>query len=93
MPDARPTHTTLAANALYGPRGPARQHRGAPQTLEDHVNEAIAKVANLSPSQRNAVRNVMMGLTRDISFIRLIHDQTRGPWSDAAAHPEKGWWE
>jgi hypothetical protein len=57
------------------------------------VQDAIARVANLTPGQRLAVRNSVMILTRDIDFIRLIAGQTRGPWSDAAAQPEKGWWE
>jgi hypothetical protein len=95
MPDARPTHTTIspAANAIYGPRGPSRAAKGPPQTLEDHVNEAIAQVSGLTPSQRNSVYDAVMAMTRDISFIHLIHDSARGPWSHQAAEGSKGWWE
>jgi len=80
-----------AANALYGDRGPQRsantsRRRGAPPaSLEEHIQDAIAKVPDLSPRQRNALRNTLMSMTTDISFIRLIHEQTRGPYSDQAA--------
>jgi hypothetical protein len=67
--------------------------KGPPQTLEDHINEAIGRVANLSPSQRNSIRNVMLQKTRDIDFIRLVAEQIRGPWSERAAEGPKGWWE
>jgi hypothetical protein len=67
--------------------------KGPPQTLEDHVNEAIGKVAGLSAGQRLAVRNAVMGLTRDISVIKLIMQEARGPWSERAAEGPKGWWE
>jgi hypothetical protein len=81
--------------SLYGPQGPQRAHNTGrrrasepPTSLEHHVQDAIAKVPDLSPRQRLALRNTIMAMTRDISFIRLIHEQTRGPWSDqAAGHP------
>jgi hypothetical protein len=44
-------------------------------------------VANLNPRQRLALRNELMRMTRDISFVRLIAEQARGPYSEAAARP------
>jgi hypothetical protein len=57
-------------------------------SLEHHVQDAIAKIPDLSPRQKLALRNTIMAMTRDISFIRLIHEQTRGPWSEAAVQDE-----
>jgi hypothetical protein len=84
------------AHSLYGPRGPQRAapDYGArkplstePESIEHHVQDAIARVAGLSPRQRLALRNELMRMTRDISFIRCIHEQAhgQGPHSDQAA--------
>jgi hypothetical protein len=56
-------------------------------SIEHHVQDAIAKIPDLSPRQKLALCNTLMAMTRDISFIRLIHDQARhlGPYSDQAA--------
>ena len=87
-----------AANSLYGPRGPVQAANtgrarkplnGEPQSIEQHVQDALARVADLSPRQRNALRNVLMQMTRDISFVRMIADQTRGPWSEAAVRGDE----
>jgi len=59
-------------------------------TIEQHIDDAIAKVPDLSPKQRNALRNLMMGMTRDISFIKLVADSARGPWSDQAVRQDEG---
>jgi hypothetical protein len=76
-----------AANAIYGDRGPRRAfpdyHRrkplsGAPQSLEHYIQDSIARVPDLSPRQKLALRNTIMTMTRDIGFIRLIHEQTHG---------------
>jgi hypothetical protein len=90
-----------AATAMYGPRGPARAApdyggrgrramSGPPMSLEHHVQDAIAKVPDLSPRQRLALRNTFMTLCGDISFIRMIADQAHhlGPHSEAAAFDE-----
>jgi hypothetical protein len=63
-----------------------------PESLEEHVADAIARVPDLSPRQRLALRNVMMSMTRDIGFIRLIDEQTHGPWSEAAVRGDDGGW-
>jgi hypothetical protein len=81
--------------SLYGSRGPQRaspdyaQKRkplsDPPQSIEHHIDDAIARVADLSTKQKNALRNVLAAMCRDISFIRCVHEQTHGPHSDAAA--------
>jgi hypothetical protein len=71
--------------ALYGERGPAppapdyrgRRKGEPPQSLNEHIDDAVAKVPDLSPKQRNAVKAAMLTLTRDITFIRMIADQGR----------------
>jgi len=82
------------AASLYGPQGPQRAHNTGrrrasepPMSLEHHVQDAIAKVPDLSPRQRLALRNTLMAMTRDISFIRLVHEQAGhlGRHSEAAA--------
>ena len=102
-----------AANAMYpnhryGNRGPERamgnrgtKREGPPQSIADHINDAIRRVAGLTPRQRLAVHNEMVRLCRDISFMKMVADQTvRGvgatsfgppphpfdhPWAMAAA--------
>jgi hypothetical protein len=88
-----------AANAMYGDRGPQRAApdyggRGRralstpPMSLEHYIQDAIAKVPDLSPRSRLALRNTFMSLTRDIGFIRLITESAHahGPWSAQATH-------
>ena len=79
---------------MYGPRGPQRASPDyaarkplstEPESIEHHVQDAIARVAGLSPRQRLALRNELMRMTRDIGFIKCIHEQSLGPHSDAAA--------
>jgi hypothetical protein len=57
-------------------------------SIEHFVQDAIARVADLSPKQRLALRNELMRTTRDICFVRLIAQQTRGPYSEAAVQDE-----
>jgi hypothetical protein len=86
-----------AAHSLYGDRGPTQAHNtgrrkafnGPPQSIEEHVQDALARVPDLSPKQRLALRNTLMTMTRDISFVRMIADQTRGPWSEAAVRGDE----
>jgi hypothetical protein len=97
MADPRPKHYTMgpslmnqplyngAANAMYGPRGPARaspdygdRRPGEPPTsLADHIEDALKKVKGLSAQQRNAVRAAMTVMLRDIGFNKLMAEQTR----------------
>jgi len=86
---------TGAANSLYGPRGPTRSYgnlgrrrEGPLMSLADHIDNALKHVAGLTPRQRLAVHNEMTTLCRDISFIRMIAEQTRGPYSEAAVQDE-----
>jgi hypothetical protein len=85
------------ANALYkyGPRGPAQDYnRGRarkplstpPETIDQHIDDALAHVANLSPKLRSSVKQAMLTMTRDLSFVRMIAEQVRGPHSEAAVH-------
>ena len=83
------------AHSLYGPRGPVQSHNTGrrrtsepPMSIEHFVQDAIARVADLSPKQRLALRNEVMRMTRDISFVRLIARQTHGPYSEAAVQDE-----
>jgi len=83
--------------SLYGERGPQREFpdygaRGrkalsdAPQSLEHHIQDAIARVPDLSPKQKLALRNTLTTMLRDISFIRMLAEAAHmhGPWSQAA---------
>src|SRR6516165_9594433 len=85
-----------AATALYGKRGPQRTSpdyrakHGPPQSIADHINDAIRRVAGLTPRQRLAVHNEMVRLCRDISFMKMVADQTRGPYSEAAVRSDEG---
>jgi hypothetical protein len=108
MPDARPARTTRSllniptpafdgpAAALYGPRGPQRAHNTGRSrralSAPPHVQDAIARVPDLSPRQRLALRNVLIGMTRDLSFERMISEQVRGLWSEAALRGDDGAW-
>jgi hypothetical protein len=57
-------------------------------SIADHIDDALRHVAGLTPRQRLAVHNEMVKLCRDISFIRMIHESTKGPWSAAAVQDE-----
>jgi hypothetical protein len=57
--------------------------QGPPESIEHHVQDAIARVAGLSPRQRLALRNELMRMVRDIGFLKLIHESARGPWTAA----------
>jgi hypothetical protein len=76
--------------ALYGDRGPQRAHNtgrrdGPPASIADHIDEAIQHVAGLTPKQRLAVHNEMVRLCRDVSFMRMVAAQVRGPGPDELA--------
>ena len=47
-------------------------------------------MADLSPKQKLALRNVLMSMTRDVSFARMVLDQAKakGPWSEAAVQDD-----
>ena len=74
------------AHAIYGDRGPQRAgpDYGArkplstpPESLADHIDDAIAKVPGLSAKQRGAIKAAMTTMLRDIGFNRLMADQSR----------------
>jgi hypothetical protein len=84
-----------AAHSLYGPQGPTRSYgnlgrrrEGPPQSLADHIDDALKHVAGLTPKQRLGVHNAMVTMCRDISFIKMIAAQAHGPYSEAAVQDE-----
>jgi hypothetical protein len=71
---------------LYGDRGPQRaapNYAGRkplsepPTSLSEHVDDALAKVKDLSVKQRAAVKAAMTVMLRDIGFNRLMAEQSR----------------
>jgi hypothetical protein len=85
-----------AANAIYGKRGPqqaantGRQRKplsDPPESLDHHIQDAIAKIPDLSGKQKLALHNTLRAMCRDISFIHLISQQAQqqGPHSSVAA--------
>jgi len=50
----------------------------------------LARVADLSPRQRNAVRAEVLRMLNDITFLRQLTEEARarGPWSQAAVQDE-----
>src|SRR5215831_13283886 len=72
--------------ALYGDRGPQRAapDYGArkplstpPESLADHIDDAIARVPDLSAKQRAAVKAAMTTMLRDIGFNKMMADQAK----------------
>jgi hypothetical protein len=84
-----------ASNSLYGPRVPQRAHntarKGPPQSIADHIDDAIKRVAGLTPRQRLALHNELTKMARDISFIRMVHEsrEARGPRPPCARMRER----
>jgi hypothetical protein len=81
--------------SLYGDRGPKRSYgnlgrrrEGPPQSIADHVDDALKHIAGLTPKQRLAVHNEICRMLRDIEVIRLVAHSVRGPYSEAAVQDE-----
>jgi hypothetical protein len=83
-----------AAHALYGERGPERPMRsynrklsGPPESIADHIDQALDRVKGLGPKARLAVHNEMVRLSQNIGYIRMVASQAQhlGPHSAAAA--------
>ena len=81
--------------ALYGSRGPQRSARsynrnlsGPPQSIADHIDQALDRVKGLGPKQKLALHNELLKLSRDIGYIHLVASQAHhmGPHSEAAVH-------
>ena len=86
------------AHSLYGPRGPQQaQNTGRqrkplstpPESIQHHIDDALARVADLSGRQKTALKAELGRMMRDLSFIRQLTGAARasGPWSEAATHP------
>ena len=54
-----------------------------PQSLAEHIDRAVTRLRDLSPRQRREVASVMLELTRDISFVKMVAGQVH--WSQAPA--------
>ena len=46
-----------------------------PASLAEHIDRAVSRLRDLSPKQRREVGQVMLELTRDISFVKMVPDQ------------------
>jgi hypothetical protein len=72
-------------HSLYGQRGPQRaapdyggRRAGEPPTsLSEHVDDALAKVKDLSAKQRAAVKAAMTVMLRDIGFNKMMAEQSQ----------------
>jgi hypothetical protein len=83
----QPTPSFNGAGAsLYGSRGPQRAapDYGArkplstlPESLADHIDDAIARVPDLSAKQRGAIKAAMTTMLRDIGFNKMMADQAK----------------
>ena len=75
----------------YGPRGPTRNHNralsGPPESIADHIDQAIGRVPGLDPKAKLALHNELTRMVRDISFLRMAMEaaHAHGPWSGQAA--------
>ena len=108
MPDVRPVHRhQVSIYGERGPRNDlgqpsprpltttmkfAKAPAGPPQNIQEHIEQALAKVPGLGPKQRTALIHTLMAMTRDISFIRTLADSARaaGPWSQHAVDHSEG---
>jgi hypothetical protein len=83
------------AHSLYGERGPVqaqntgRQRKplsGAPESIQHHIDDCLAHVADLSGRQKTALRAEIGKMLNDIRFLRMLTDEAkaRGRWSQAA---------
>jgi hypothetical protein len=51
-----------------------------PQSLAEHIQQAVGRVPGLSPRERRAVCTVMLEKCRDIHFLKLLtHLHAGGP--------------
>jgi hypothetical protein len=76
MPGGSPRPMTTQLRFAKAPAEP-------PQSLAEHIEQAVARVPGLSPKQRQAVAAVMVEKTRDLHFIKLVMDMMpRAPQQD-----------
>jgi hypothetical protein len=94
----RPMTTTLR----FGKAPPPE-----PASISEHISNAVGKIPGLSSRQKLAVHAAMVTLCRDISFVKMVHDQVgwaRGPpltkveccrpsrWTSTSVNPTAGSW-
>jgi hypothetical protein len=84
------------AHSLYGPRGPQRAApdyaarkplSGQPESLEHCIDDALARIPDLTGRQKNALRAELLRMTRSLDFIKHVTEQAHqlGPHSSQAA--------
>jgi hypothetical protein len=64
-----------------------RKLSGPPQTISDHIDQALARVPGLGGRQKTALKAGLGRMMRDIHFLRQLTEQAHatGPWSSQAA--------
>jgi hypothetical protein len=79
MPGGSPRPLTTTLRFAKAPAEP-------PSSLAEHIDRAVTRLRDLSPRQRREVATVMLELTRDISFVKMIAGQVS--WSHQAPSDE-----
>jgi hypothetical protein len=64
----------MRASPDYAARKP---NSTPPETLSDHIDDAIGKVPGLSAKQRGAIKAAMTVMLRDIGFNKLMAEQSQ----------------
>jgi hypothetical protein len=64
-----------------------RKLSGPPESIADHIDQAIGRVQGLGPKAKLALHNELTRMVRDISFLRMAMEaaHAHGPWSEQAA--------
>jgi hypothetical protein len=68
MPGGSPRPMTTTMRFAKAPPEP-------PASISEHISQAVSRIPDLSPKQRNSVIASIITLTRDISFLKMCHDQ------------------
>ena len=78
MPGGSPRPMTTTMRFAKAPPEP-------PQSISEHISSAVEKIPGLTGRQKNAVHAAMLAMTRDISFVKMVHDQVG--WAPRALLP------
>jgi hypothetical protein len=65
---------------------------GEPTEIEHHLDDALARIPDLSTRQKTALKAELGRMLRDLSFLRQLTEAARasGPWSQAAVDHSEG---
>jgi hypothetical protein len=68
----------------------AKAPPGPPQSIQEHIEQALAKVPRIGPQQQTALIHTLMAMCRDLDFLRQLTAAAKasGPWSEAAVQDE-----